>query len=377
MNEPELLETGPGRGRPTRLRAVLLAAAAVAAAGIVMVRSHDSPARIPAPSRSPSPAPIAAPTGALLVRYGTEVDRIPLAGGPWRQVSVPAAVGGDAFLTPDGTTLVQSDGRRLLLVPLRPLRPALAAAPAVAVLPGIDLPPHVWLLNDHGRLESYDPLRRRTGAVLQVPAGWRVRAVIGSAGEVVTRPTGRGSERIGLVASGPGAGGPDSTVTDVVVGHYLGASRSGIVWLDPACPKQVLPGPPCRLHVGSAALEAPPGVTFVPGSVTISGGADLLVPARTLGGFAGADDLLVRIFGQNASGFGFGVPQVVPGSRGIRLSSGIVFLGSSPIFLRASEDGISYSFLATPGGGPPPGWAIGRTLPGAPQLLGLDQSGGG
>lgn len=380
MNEPDLLQSGPARSRPTRLRAVtLLGAVAVAAAGIVMVRGHDSPARIPAPSRSPSPAPIAAPTGALLVRYGTDIARIPLAGGPWRQVSVPAAVG-DAFFTPDGTTLVQSDGRRLLLVPLRPLRPAIVAAPAVAVLPGIGLPPYVWLLTDQGRLERYDPLlRRRTGDLLEVPAGWRVRAVLGDAAEVVTMAAGRGVERIGFVGGSQArAGGPAATVTDIVVGHYLGAGRSGIVWLDPACPRLALSGPPCRLHVGTATLAAPSGVNFVPGRATFTPEDDLLVPARTLGGVVGTP-VLVRILGPNTGGNGFGSVDVVPGSSGVRLASGLVFLdnGYGPIFLRASLDGISYSFLATPGGGPPPGWSIGRTIPGAPQLLGLDQSGGG
>jgi hypothetical protein len=379
VNEPELLESGPERSRPTRLRAVgLLGAVAVAAAGIVMVRGQDSPARIPAPSPSPSPAPIAAPTGALVVRYGTEIDRIPLAGGPWRQVSVPAAVG-DAFLTPDGTTLVQSDGRRLLLVPVRPLRPAIVAAPAVAVLPGIGLPPYVWLLTDQGRLERYDPLRRRrTGDWLPVPAGWRVRSVLGDGVEVVTRPAGNGVERIGSFGAGPAtrAGGRPATVTDIVVGHYLGAGRSGIVWLDPACPRLALSGPPCRLHVDGAALDAPPGVTFVAGSATISAAGDLLVPARTLDGVVGTS-LLIRIFGQNTSGNGFGSPLMVPGSAGVHLASGIVFVNDGPVFLRASLDGRSYSFLATPGGNPPLGWPSGRTIPGAPQLLGLDQSGGG
>lgn len=359
----------------------MLGAVAVAAAGIVMVRGHDSPARIPAPSRSPSPAPIAAPTGALLVRYGTDIARIPLAGGPWRQVSVPAAVG-DAFLTPDGTTLVQSDGHRLLLVPLRPPRPPVDAVPAVAVLPAIGLAPYVWLLTDHGRLERYDPLqRRRTGDSLQVPAGWRVRSVLGDGVEVVTRPAGNGVERIGsFFGAGPAtrAGGRPATVTDVVVGHYLGAGLSGTVWLDPDCPRQVLTGPPCRLHVGSAALEAPPGVTFVPGRATFTPEDDLLVPARTLDGVVGTP-VLMHVSGPNTGGNGFGSVDVVPGSPGVRLTSGLVFLanGYGPLFLRASQDGISYSYLATPGGGPPPGWSIGRTIPGAPQLLGLDQSGGG
>jgi hypothetical protein len=378
VNEPELLESGPERSRPTRLRAVgLLGAVAVAAAGIVMVRGQDSPARIPAPSPSPSPAPIAAPTGALVVRYGTEIDRIPLAGGPWRQVSVPAAVG-DAFLTPDGTTLVQSDGRRLLLVPQRPLRPAVDAGPAVAVLPAIGLGSYVWLLTDRGRLERYDPLqRRRTGDSLEVPAGWRVRAVLGDGEEVITRAAGGGVERIGSVALPATRAGREATVTDVGVGHYLGAGLSGIVWLDPACPRLVPTGPPCRLHVGTAALEAPPFVTFVPGRATFTPEDDLLVPARTLGGVVGTP-VLVHVSGPNSAN-GFGSVDVVPGSSGVRLASGLVFLdnGYGPIFLRASLDGISYSFLATPGGGPPPGWATGRTLPGAPQLLGLDQGGGG